>query len=119
LLKLGAALKTLNLGNPEHHRELNLLLIACDGALLAAHKSELYGGSVLFLIVRVLLYLSLCLLLLLVVMVVVLVLVIVLVLLLVVGPCIFKDFGRLMWGVFLILRRGFLILIILVGVIVC
>jgi len=119
LLKLGAALKTLNLGNPEHHRELNLLLIACDGALLAAHKSELYGGSVFFLIVRVLLYLSFCLLLLLVVMVVVLVLVIVLVLLLVVGPCIFKDFGRLMWGVFLILRRGFLILIILVGVIVC
>jgi hypothetical protein len=114
LLKLGAALKTLNLGNPEHHRELNLLLIACDGALLAAHKSELYGGSVLFLIVRVFLYLSLCLLLLMF-----MVVVLVLVLLLVVGPCIFKDFGRLLWGVFLILRSGFLLLIMLVGVIVC
>lgn len=115
MLKLGAALKTLNLGNPEHHRELNLLLIACDGALLAAHKCELYGGSVLFLIVRVLLYLSLCLLLFLVVMVVVLVLV----LLLVVGPCIFIDFGRLLWGVFWILRSGFVLFIMLFGAIVC
>jgi len=119
LLKLGAALKTLNLGNSEHHREFNLLLIACDGALLAAHKSELYGGSVLFLIVRVLLYLSLGLLLLLMGMVVVLVLVIMLVLLLVVGSCIFKDFGSLLWRVFLILSSGFLLLIMLVGVIVC